>query len=202
MRGDALGIIVRFKLFMGLLAVLIIVGGLFAYSVRTAYLSANRPIVVAVLPDEEESVLRGRYDQLLGYLRDQTDRQYELLIPDNYGHLVDLFEEGGVDLAFFGGLTFVQARARAQAEALVMREIDTRFTTTFIVRNESPWNSCLNLSCDDFAGQVFSFGSSLSTSGHLTPRFFLETDLDELARFEHAAKPLDESDDVGTLVGC
>ena len=168
----------RFKMLFGILIALIIVGLLFAYNVRSASLSATRPIVVAVLPDEEESVLRTRYDELIRYLEEQTNRNFELLIPDNYGHLVDLFEKGTVDLAYFGGLTFVQAQARARAEPLVMREVDTRFTTTFIVRNEAPWNSCVNLACADLAGKIFSFGSRLSTSGHLMPRFFLEAEHD------------------------
>lgn len=127
---------------------------------------------IGVLPDESEESLRKRHAPLLTYLSDQTDRQVELVIPKNYGHLLKLFGQGKVDLAYFGGLTFVQAEAWYGAEPLVLRDLDARFSSLFIAHKDTPENSL-----EEFRGASLSFGSKLSTSGHLMPRHFIQTEL-------------------------
>lgn len=49
-----------------------------------------------------------------------------------------------------------------------MRDVDARFTSDFVVKGDSE-----AVSIRDFKGKVFAFGSPLSTSGHLMPRYFL-----------------------------
>lgn len=131
-------------------------------------------INVGVLPDQDQETLKATFKPLLDHLELKTGLQYNLIIPNDYQKLVSLFEEGGVDLAYFGGLTFVQALHSADALPLVMRGVDLRFSTSFIVRNEPNWKSCQLLSCEELRGEVLAFGSRLSTSGHLMPRHFLK----------------------------
>ena len=57
-----------------------------------------------------------------------------------------------------------------------MREVDTRFTSYFVVRGDGPLRNCDALTCDELAGRVVAFGSKLSTSGHLMPRYFLKSE--------------------------
>ena len=52
-----------------------------------------------------------------------------------------------------------------------MRDTDIQFTSCYIVRGEDPRTSIA-----DFAGEAFSFGPELSTSGHLMPRHFMRVD--------------------------
>ena len=137
----------------------------------------NETIQVGVLPDQNPATLKANFEPLLDYLERQTELEFELVLPDDYQHLVTLFEEGDVQLAYFGGLTFVQAQDSVGAVPLVMRETDTRFTTSLVVRNEDPWNSCWQLACDELKGTTIAFGSRLSTSGHLMPRYFLQSEL-------------------------
>lgn len=124
---------------------------------------------VGVLPDESEEGLRKRYDPLLAYLARETAIPHRLIIPASYGNLLELFRGNEIDLAFFGGLTFVQAREFHGAVPLVARDVDTRFTSYFLVRADNPAKSLA-----DFEGKTFTFGSRLSTSGHLMPRHFLK----------------------------
>lgn len=138
------------------------------------YTSASRDaspprLRIGVLPDQSPETLQQRYAPLLGYLARQTGIETRLVIPADYRHAVDLFGADELDLVFFGGLTFVQARAAHGAEALVMREIDTRFTSWFVVRPELAQKRL-----SDLKGQSLTFGDQLSTSGHLMPRYFLE----------------------------
>ena len=124
---------------------------------------------IGVLPGENPETLRSRYEPLVEYLAEQLQIPCTLTIPDSYGDLVTLFHNREVDLAHFGGYTFIQAAEQDQAIPLVMRSIDTRFTSFFIVGGASTAQTMA-----DLEGQVLSFGAALSTSGHMMPRYFLQ----------------------------
>lgn len=141
----------------------------------TGQQSSIEVVRVGILPDEKKDVLKLRFSSLLDYLSDETGLVFHLVVPDSYEHLLRLFADREVDLAYFGGLTFVRALTHYDASPLVMRDVDTRFTSYFIVKNDGPLRNCTNLACSELGGQVFSFGPKLSTSGHLMPRNFLLT---------------------------
>ena len=76
-------------------------------------------------------------------------------------------------MAFFGGLTGVQARQQsAGAQVIAQRIQDAQFHSRFIARADLPLESLEDLK--DLAPELtFTFGSESSTSGHLMPRHFL-----------------------------
>jgi len=123
-----------------------------------------------VLPDRTAARLYAEYEPLFNYLSEKTGKSIELVIPEDYQDLLRLFDEGEIDLGFFGGLTFLQAQERSGAIPLVTRDIDTRFTSLFISREDAQ-----NTKITDFKNKKLGFGSQLSTSGHLMPRYFLRT---------------------------
>ncbi len=137
---------------------------------ETAPREAGTPRVlrVGVLPDENPAVLQRRYSSLIEHLAAKTGIETRLVVPASYDDAVRLFADGEVDLAYFGGFTFVRAHSRHQAQALVMREVDTQFVSWFLTRSENS-----NRPLGEFRGQKLGFGSQLSTSGHLMPRHFL-----------------------------
>ena len=122
---------------------------------------------VGVLPDEDAEALQDRYASLFEFLSRETGLTYELVIPASYDALLTQFSEGQVDLAYFGGATFVKANSKYGAIPLVMRDVDSQFTSVFLVAGDSP------LTLETLKGKRFSFGSRLSTSGHFMPRHFL-----------------------------
>ena len=124
---------------------------------------------LGVLPGQQAEALRDRYRHLTRYLAREMNQEIELVIPDNYGQLIRLFGSGAVDMANFGGATFVSAAARHDAVPFVTRDVDGEFSTYFIARADAPGPEVA-----DFGGQDFAFGSELSTSGHLMPRHFLQ----------------------------
>lgn len=126
------------------------------------------PIRVGILPDESEAILIKRYGPLLDHLAAATGLRFELVVPKDYGELLTLFGDEKVDLAYFGGLTFLKAHRQFEAVPLVMRDRDIRFRTYFLARVATAPQSL-----EDFRGMRFAFGSELSTSGHLMPRHFL-----------------------------
>ena len=100
------------------------------------------------------------------------------------------FTQGGLQLAFFGGLTGVQARLQNPgANAIVQRERDAKFHSKFVSRAGLDLNSLEDLE-SQAAGLTITFGSESSTSGHLMPRYFLsqaainpDTDFQSLPNF-------------------
>ena len=123
---------------------------------------------IGVLPDESKEALAKRYEPLRRHLSESLGLPCKLVFPDDYNALVESFGDGTVDIALFGGLTFVQAMVAYDAVPLVMRDVDTRFTSYFVTRADSAATDITN--CEDV---VLAFGSQLSTSGHLMPRHFL-----------------------------
>lgn len=123
---------------------------------------------VALLPDQAEATLRAHYEPLLAHLSSATGLDVELYVPETYAELLDGFDAGEFELAWFGGLTFSQAQLRSGAEPLVSRDVDVRFTTVFVAASDE------GDSVEAFAGQSLAFGPRLSTSGHLMAREYLE----------------------------
>ncbi len=129
------------------------------------------PILIAVLPDQSKDTLVSQYAALLDYLESETSLEIELEIPLDYSDLLDQFDAGRVDLAWFGGLTFTQAERRSQAVPLVFRDVDLQFTSCYLTKSSDK-----RTTISEFEGEDFSFGPSLSTSGHLMPRHFMMDD--------------------------
>ena len=124
---------------------------------------------ISILPDESQEKLLQRYTPLFEYLSREIGIPYQLIIPKDYDELLVLFHDKKIDLAYFGGFTFMKAYQADHAEPLVMRDVDTKFTSYFLVRSDDPRHVI-----KDFAGRPFAFGSKLSTSGHLMPRYYLK----------------------------
>ena len=164
----------RFWLILPTVLVTAVVIGIF-YSVepmRTNFDGAPPSVVrIGVLPDMNDEKLQQRYKPLLKYLSEATGLEFRLVLPADYAELLHMFGTGEFDLTLFGGLTFVQAKVLYRAEPLVMRDVDTHFISAFVVRDSDPATELT-----DFEGKVLAFGSSLSTSGHLMPRYFLRED--------------------------
>jgi phosphonate transport system substrate-binding protein len=88
----------------------------------------------------------------------------------DYAAAVEALVNRKVDLAWFGGFTFVQASVRSSGKVipLVQREEDAHFRSVFITDAASGIKTLL-----DLKDRTVSFGSPSSTSGHLMPRHFL-----------------------------
>ncbi len=137
---------------------------------------SDAPVLrVGGIPDQDASRLARRYDGFAEYLSQRLGVEVEYVPSADYAAVVTAFTQGNLDLAFFGGLTGVQARILdSGAQALAQRENDATFHSKFIVRNDLPANSLVDLAglAEDL---TITFGSESSTSGHLMPRHFLQS---------------------------
>ena len=126
---------------------------------------------VSLLPGVSDSEkLHSSFLPLLRYLEQELNINVVWVRVDSYQEQLDKFHRNELDLALFGGYTFIKAQLRDNADPLVMRDIDFQFTSYFLVASD---NKATKIS--ELKGRSFSFGSALSTSGHIMPRFFLST---------------------------
>ncbi|MHC5065066.1 MAG: phosphate/phosphite/phosphonate ABC transporter substrate-binding protein [Planctomycetota bacterium] len=123
---------------------------------------------IGVLPNRSKDVLQRRYAPLVDYLGAKLEMPTTLVIPEDYEELIDLFAAGELDLAHLDGKTFLEFNASIGAVPLVMRGIDLRLQSTFLVRSDLEVSDLQD--CKDLR---IAFGSNQSTSGHLMPRYFL-----------------------------
>lgn len=99
----------------------------------------------------------------IDYFAKATGRRVDLKIPTNYAATVEALGNGSVDLAYFGGLTYLKASALYGARPIAQRIEDRNFHSLFITN--SPAINALK----DLKGKQFAFGDVNSTSGHLIP---------------------------------
>ena len=135
---------------------------------------ADAPVLrVGGIPDQDATRLARRYQVFAEYLSATLGVEVEYVPAVDYAAVVTAFTQGGIDLAYFGGLTGVQARLRDPgSQAIAQRERDARFHSKFIVRADLPIHSLADLKKHS-GGLTLTFGSESSTSGHLMPRHFL-----------------------------
>ncbi len=124
---------------------------------------------IGLVPDQSREVLARRNTPLFEHISAAVGIKYEMVVPRSYGHLLELFHEKKVDLAYFGGLTFLKARLADGAVPIAARDVDSRFVSYFLVRKDNTATSLQELD-----GRILAFGSKLSTSGHLMPRHFMQ----------------------------
>ncbi|WP_318505615.1 putative selenate ABC transporter substrate-binding protein [Bacillus sp. T3] len=126
-------------------------------------------IKIGMIPDQNTADLNRSMDDFAKDLAEKTGLKTEFVPSVDYAALVTAFERGEIQLAWFGGLTGVQARNLVpEAEAIAQRPIDTQFKSVFIANNDLDIDSL-----EDLKGKTFTFGSESSTSGHLMPRYFM-----------------------------
>lgn len=125
------------------------------------------PLRVSMIPTTDPSKMLRDAEPLVTRLEKATGRKVKLTIPQNYAAVVEAMVQGQLDLAHFGGFTFVQASKRAGAVPLVQRERDRAFHSKFITARDDV------KSLADLKGKRFAFGDVNSTSGHLMPAHFM-----------------------------
>ncbi|KQN78823.1 phosphonate ABC transporter substrate-binding protein [Duganella sp. Leaf61] len=146
--------------------------------------SANGVFRVTAIPDEAPTELQRKFKPLGDYLEKKIGMKVEFTPVTDYAASVEALINKKVDMVWFGGFTFVQAKERSknQVTPLVQRAEDEKFRSVFITTQKD-----IN-KLEDLKGHTLTFGSESSTSGHLMPRSFLlaakinpDTDLKRIA---------------------
>jgi len=130
-------------------------------------------LVFTAIPDQDESRLRTRFGKVATYLSKQLGVEAKYVPVKSYAAAVTAFRNNQVQLAWFGGLSGVRARALVPgSRAIAQGTEDARFVTYFIAHASTSLSES-----NDFpkgiAGKTFTFGEKGSTSGRLMPEFHI-----------------------------
>ncbi len=150
----------------------------------SAPVHAQQVFRITAIPDESPTELARKAAPLVKYLEGKLDMKVEFIPVTDYAASVEALVNKKVDMAWFGGFTFVQAYARSGGKVipLVQREEDEKFRSVFITTDPSIKTLA------DLKGKDVTFGSQSSTSGHLMPRnYLLEAGVDPDKDFKRVA---------------
>ena len=116
------------------------------------------------------------------YLSEQLDVDVRYIPVKSYAAAVSAFRNNQVQLAWFGGLSGVQARRLVPgSEAIAQGVEDEAFQTYFIANTSTGIDPAEDLASleDQLRGKTFTFGSKGSTSGRLMPEFHIRETFEE-----------------------
>lgn len=135
-------------------------------SAQTLYFSA--------IPDQDETALVSRFSKIADYLSSKLDVPVKYVPVKSYPAAVTAFRNDQIQLAWFGGLSGVQARLFSPgARAIAQGAEDRQFVTYFIANKSLGGSESKAFPVDLMRGKTFTFGARTSTSGRLMPEYYI-----------------------------
>jgi phosphonate transport system substrate-binding protein len=134
---------------------------------------ADHVLKFTAIPDQNTTKLTAKFRPLADVLSETLGVTVEYVPARDYQASVEMFRNGDVHLAWFGGLTGVQARnAVPGARAIAQGAADPEYFSYFIANASTGLerSDAFPLAIKDLS---FTFGSESSTSGRLMPEFFI-----------------------------
>lgn len=131
------------------------------------------------IPDQDETMLKERFSKLATYLSDELKVDVKFIPVKSYAASISAFRNNQVQLAWFGGLSGVRARALVKnSYAIAQGVTDPRFHTYIIANTATGLNKSESFP-SHIEGKTFTFGSKGSTSGRLMPEFFIRENMNK-----------------------
>ena len=161
-----------------ILILLISLIGLLSNSLVFAADKSNPDVLrIAILPDENASELIKQNKKLQLYLENRLDKKIELVVTTDYSSMIEAMRFGRLELAYFGALSYVMAKQKAEIEcfAAQMKKGSIMYHGVIIANKKTNINKI-----EDIRGTNMAFGDPASTSSHLIPRahLLINADLD------------------------
>lgn len=130
-------------------------------------------LAFTAIPDQNSTELEEKFQPLATFLSGRLEVPVRYVPVRDYQASVELFKNGDVLLAWFGGLTGVQARHSVDgARAIAQGETDRQYFAYFIAHQDTGLERSeeFPVGLSEF---TFTFGSQSSTSGRLMPEYFI-----------------------------
>jgi len=139
----------------------------------SASAAAGPQFTFTAIPDENEARLKERFDKVAVYLGKQLGVDTKFVPVKSYPAAVTAFRNNEVQLAWFGGLTGVQARRAVPGSQAIAQGAEDAAFVSYIIANAATGLKPSKEFPRGIAGKSFTFGSKSSTSGRLMPEFFI-----------------------------
>ncbi|GIU26274.1 putative selenate ABC transporter substrate-binding protein [Shewanella colwelliana] len=133
------------------------------------------------IPDENESQLQTRFNKVARYLEQELGVDVKYVPVKSYAAAVTAFRNNQVQLAWFGGLSGVQARRLVPGSDAIAQGYEDQFFKSFFIAHHSV-ELVASSNFPNLNGYTFTFGSKGSTSGRLMPQFFIERNMGKQAK--------------------
>ncbi len=125
------------------------------------------------IPDQDTTRLQQRFGKIAGYLSVKLGFQVTYVPVKSYAASVQAFKNNEVQMAWFGGLSGVQARLGVPGSKAVAQGVEDEHFVSYIIAHHSTGLKPGDLLDKGIAGKTFTFGSKGSTSGRLMPEYFI-----------------------------
>ncbi|WP_138472841.1 putative selenate ABC transporter substrate-binding protein [Poseidonocella sp. HB161398] len=136
-----------------------------AASADTLYFSA--------IPDEDETALVARFSKVAEYLEGELGVDVEFVPVKSYAASVTAFRNDQIQLAWFGGLTGVQARMMTPGARAIAQGVEDPTFITYFIANTATGLEKSDAFPMEAKGLSFTFGAQTSTSGRLMPDYWI-----------------------------
>ncbi|MDZ8104937.1 MAG: phosphonate ABC transporter substrate-binding protein [Nostoc sp. DedQUE12a] len=132
----------------------------------------NRPIVLGLIPAENNQEMIQKFEPMRAYLEKKIGRQVKVFTATDYAGVIEAMRKDRVDVAWFGPLSYVLAQQESGAEAFavgVRKNGQSTYKSIFVVPGDSPVKSL-----QDLKGKNVAFVDPASTSGALVPSYIVK----------------------------
>lgn len=134
---------------------------------------SSQTLYYTAIPDHDSTELEAKFRPVSAYLSEQLGVPVVYVPTADYSASVEMFRNGDVQLAWFGGLSGVQARASVEgSRAVAQGKSDPEFMSYFVVNGKETIEPSTEFPMG-LKGMSFTFGSAKSTSGRLMPEHFI-----------------------------
>ncbi len=135
--------------------------------------------VFTAIPDQDERQLTERFGKIADYLEEQLGVEVQYIPVKSYSAAVSAFRSDQVQMAWFGGLTGVQARQLVPGSQAIAQGVEDTAFKSYFIAHQSTGLAPADTLADALRGKSFTFGSKGSTSGRLMPEFYLREQFGE-----------------------
>ena len=154
-------------------SIVVLFASLFFFS-PAVFSDTPKTLVFSAIPDQDETRLKERFSAISDYLSKKLDIPVKYIPVKSYAAVVTAFRNDQVQLAWFGGLSGVQARLKVEGSKAIAQGVEDTTFRTYIIANHSTGLKTSDDFPKEIAGKTFTFGSKGSTSGRLMPQFYIE----------------------------
>ncbi|MHC3381203.1 phosphate/phosphite/phosphonate ABC transporter substrate-binding protein [Haloarcula sp. H-GB5] len=168
--------------------------------------TATPTLTVGVVPDVDPDTAIEQNTELATYLATELDVETELRTAADYAGMVQAMVAGQVDIAYYGGVSYILAHHRAGAKPVAVgsRNGQTEWHSAFIAPSGSDLTEMAAV-VEAASETELVFGDPLSTSGTVMPTYHLQTEYslhtDAFAQVTHVGAHDATAETVGRTSG-
>lgn len=141
-----------------------------ACSIPNSFGAGKTLLRAALLPDENAATVIKNNSSLKKYLEAATGCDVELVVTTDYSSMIEAMRRGRIEIAYFGPLSYVLAKSRAEIEPFAVQlSKGSKTYNGVVVANVASGIRKIS----DIRGATMAYGDQASTSSHLIPKSML-----------------------------